>query len=68
MDPGVPAAARMLGLLRYVDGDLDDDATYAAMFREMVPAAGSSVAVTRYRWRGATIPSAWPTANIEQAA
>ena len=31
MDPGSPAAAKMLGLLRYVDGDLDDDATYAAM-------------------------------------
>jgi glucose-6-phosphate 1-dehydrogenase len=31
MDPGSPAARRMLGLLRYVDGDLDDDATYAAM-------------------------------------
>src|SRR5215470_2791151 len=31
MDPGTPAAARMLGLLRYVDGDLDDDATYQAM-------------------------------------
>jgi glucose-6-phosphate 1-dehydrogenase len=25
----------MLGLLRYVDGDLDDDATYTAMSREM---------------------------------
>jgi len=35
MDPGAPAAARMLGLLRYVDGDLDDEATYAAMSREM---------------------------------
>jgi glucose-6-phosphate 1-dehydrogenase len=31
IDPDTPAAARMLGLLRYVDGDLDDDATYAAM-------------------------------------
>ena len=31
MDPGTPAATRMLGLLRYVDGDLDDDATYQAM-------------------------------------
>src|SRR5215208_3409147 len=31
MDPGSPAAAKMLGLLQYVDGDLDDDATYAAM-------------------------------------
>ena len=31
MDPASPAAAKMLGLLRYVDGDLDDPATYAAM-------------------------------------
>ena len=31
MDPGTPAATKMLGLLRYVDGDLGDDATYAAM-------------------------------------
>jgi glucose-6-phosphate 1-dehydrogenase len=31
MDPASPAAAKMLGLLRYVDGDLDDDATYKAM-------------------------------------
>ncbi len=31
MDPATPAAAKMLGLLRYVDGDLDDDATYSAM-------------------------------------
>jgi glucose-6-phosphate 1-dehydrogenase len=31
MDPASPAAAKMLGLLRYVDGDLDDDATYQAM-------------------------------------
>jgi glucose-6-phosphate 1-dehydrogenase len=29
IDPDTPAAARMLGLLRYVDGDLGDDATYA---------------------------------------
>ncbi len=35
IDPGAPAAAAMLGLLRYVDGDLDDEATYAAMAREM---------------------------------
>ena len=35
MDPGSPAARTMLGLLRYVDGDLGDDATYAAMSREM---------------------------------
>jgi len=31
MDPAEPAAVRMLGLLRYVDGDLGDDATYKAM-------------------------------------
>jgi glucose-6-phosphate 1-dehydrogenase len=31
MDPDSRPASRMLGLLRYVDGDLDDDATYAAM-------------------------------------
>jgi glucose-6-phosphate 1-dehydrogenase len=31
MDPGSPGATRMLNLLRYVDGDLDDDATYKAM-------------------------------------
>ena len=31
MDPGTPAAQKMLGLLRYVDGDLGDDATYKAM-------------------------------------
>src|SRR5215213_1326198 len=31
MDASSPAASKMLGLLRYVDGDLDDDATYSAM-------------------------------------
>ncbi len=35
IDPKSPAAAKMLGLLRYVDGDLDDDATYTAMAKEM---------------------------------
>lgn len=35
MDPQAPAAAKMLGLLRYVDGDLDDPATYAAMSDQM---------------------------------
>jgi glucose-6-phosphate 1-dehydrogenase len=35
MDPTTDAATKMLGLLRYVDGDLDDNATYAAMSREM---------------------------------
>src|SRR5690242_21422984 len=31
MDPTNPAAVKMLSLLRYVDGDLGDDATYEAM-------------------------------------
>ena len=31
MDPNSPAAQKMLGLLRYVDGDLGDDATYKTM-------------------------------------
>ncbi len=35
MDPASPAASRMLGLLRYVDGDLDDPATYSAMSAAM---------------------------------
>jgi glucose-6-phosphate 1-dehydrogenase len=35
LDPDSGPGEKMLGLLRYVDGDLDDDATYAAMAREM---------------------------------
>jgi glucose-6-phosphate 1-dehydrogenase len=35
MDPDTPAAKKMLGLLRYVDGDLGDKATYQAMAREV---------------------------------
>src|SRR6266516_2258324 len=31
MDPTTPAATKMLSLLRYVDGDLGDEATYQAM-------------------------------------
>jgi glucose-6-phosphate 1-dehydrogenase len=31
MDPADPSAVKMLSLLRYVDGDLGDDATYKAM-------------------------------------
>ena len=31
MDPTTAAAKKMVSLLRYVDGDLDDDATYQAM-------------------------------------
>ena len=37
MDPTTPAATTMLSLLRYVDGDLDDPATYAAMSDAMGP-------------------------------
>jgi glucose-6-phosphate 1-dehydrogenase len=33
--PSSPGAATMLGLLKYIDGDLDDDATYAALAREI---------------------------------
>jgi glucose-6-phosphate 1-dehydrogenase len=39
MDPGTPAARRMLDLLRYVDGDLDDPATYKAMSDAIGPSA-----------------------------
>ena len=35
MDPATPAATKMLSLLRYVDGDLGDDATYKAMSDEV---------------------------------
>jgi glucose-6-phosphate 1-dehydrogenase len=35
LDPDSGPGRTLLGLLRYVDGDLDDDATYAAMSREM---------------------------------
>jgi glucose-6-phosphate 1-dehydrogenase len=35
MDPASPAATRMLSLLRYVDGDLGDPATYEAMSAAM---------------------------------
>ena len=38
MDPGSPAAVKMLSLLRYVDGDLGDPATYQAMSDQMGPA------------------------------
>jgi glucose-6-phosphate 1-dehydrogenase len=37
MDPASPAATAMLNLLRYVDGDLDDDGTYKAMSDEIGP-------------------------------
>jgi glucose-6-phosphate 1-dehydrogenase len=35
LDPDSGPGRKLLGLLRYVDGDLDDDATYAAMSQEM---------------------------------
>src|SRR6201994_1373782 len=35
MDPADPAAVQMLNLLRYVDGDLGDEATYKAMSDEI---------------------------------
>ena len=38
MDPETPAAKRMIDLLRYVDGDLNDPATYDAVKAEMKPA------------------------------
>src|SRR6476646_10427925 len=37
MDPSSAAATKMLSLLRYVDGDLGDDATYEAMSRAAGP-------------------------------
>src|SRR5262249_26256509 len=39
MDPKIPAAAKMLGLLRYIDGDLDDPGTYKAMSDAIGPGA-----------------------------
>src|SRR5689334_23994791 len=35
LDPAAPAAIKMLGLLRYVDGDLAEHATYQAMAAEL---------------------------------
>jgi len=35
LDPASPAAAKMLSLLRYVDGDLDNPATYQKMSDQM---------------------------------
>ena len=39
IDPHSPAAQRMLELLRYVDGDLNDQDTYELVGREMGPGA-----------------------------
>ena len=35
MDPDSPAATKLVSLLRYVDGDLDDEKTYEAMSTEI---------------------------------
>jgi len=37
MDPADPDAVKMLSLLRYIDGDLDDDNTYKSMSEEIGP-------------------------------
>jgi glucose-6-phosphate 1-dehydrogenase len=37
IDPASQAAARMLGLLRYIDGDLDSDQTYEQLAKEIGP-------------------------------
>src|ERR1700761_5583911 len=39
MDPAAPAAVKLLDLLRYVDGDLGDHATYEAMAAALGPGA-----------------------------
>jgi glucose-6-phosphate 1-dehydrogenase len=39
MDPTAPAAVKMLDLLRYIDGDLGDHATYEAMAAALGPGA-----------------------------
>ena len=39
MDPSAPAAVKLLDLLRYVDGDLGDHATYEAMAAALGPDA-----------------------------
>ena len=39
VDPAAPAAVKMLDLLRYVDGDLGDHATYEAMAAALGPGA-----------------------------
>jgi len=44
IDPASPAAARMLSQLRYVDGDLTDNATYQAMSDAIGSTAGAGTA------------------------
>jgi len=46
LDPDSGPGQKLLGLLRYVDGDLDDDATYAAMPQRRLCSANVS-AMTR---------------------
>jgi glucose-6-phosphate 1-dehydrogenase len=43
IDPGSDAAKKMLGSLRYIDGDLDDAATYKAMSDAIGPAKRSTL-------------------------
>jgi glucose-6-phosphate 1-dehydrogenase len=43
MDPDAAPAAKMLGLLRYVDGDLDDAGTYAEMATAIGNGGGSAL-------------------------
>ena len=45
MDPASPAAVKLFSLLRYVDGDLDDAATYQAMSDAIGDAGGSGRAL-----------------------
>jgi glucose-6-phosphate 1-dehydrogenase len=59
MDPASPAAAKMLGLLKYVDGDLDDDATYQAM-SDAIGGQGGSVLRTPGSWWRSRSALTWP--------
>src|SRR5580693_3585701 len=60
IDPGSPAAVTMLGLLRYVDGDLDDAATYKAM-EDAVGPANQVLYYWRFRRRSlAASPRVFP--------
>jgi len=56
IDPASPAAVAMLALLRYVDGDLDDPATYTAMSDQIGQNAGKgwSTSKCRRRWSAAS--------------
>ena len=54
MDPGSPAAVKLLELLRYVDGDLGDPATYQAMSDQMGQATPSTGSTTGWAWSRST--------------